>query len=381
MKIAYVTTYDAKDIRQWSGTGYYMPLALKNQSMSVEYIGPLEERYLRLSTAKERIYRSRFFKKTYLRDREPLVLKDYAHQVSERLSSIDADLVFAQGTVPIAYLECNQPIVFWTDATFAGVIDYYSGYSNLCKETIKNGHALEKSALERCKLAIYSSEWAAKIAIEYYKINPSKVKVVPLGANIECDRNIYDIKSLLELRSPNKCKLLFFGVDWFRKGGDIALEVTRQLNQAGVSAELTVVGCQPVLKGSLPNYVKALGFISKTTKEGRQQIDRLLAESHFLIMPSKAECFGVVLCEANSFGVPCISRIEGGIPSVIKDGLNGKLFSKDADISEYCQYISDLWSNYSQYKSLALSAFHEYESRLNWSVIGKTVKELLTELI
>lgn len=381
MKIAYVSTYNANDVKQWSGTGYYIPLSLKNQSLSVEYIGSLKERYLRLSHLKERIYRSPFFKKRYLRDREPLVLKDYAHQVRERLSSIDADIVFAQGTIPIAYLECNQPIVFWADATFAGVIDYYPEYSNLCKETIEHGHAMEQSALEKCKLGIYSSEWAAKTAIEYYKINPSKVKVVPLGANIECDRNINDIKALLGLRPTNKCKLLFLGVDWFRKGGDIALEVTKQLNQAGVSTELTVVGCEPVVDGSFPSYVKALGFISKTTKEGRQQIDRLLAESHFLILPSRAECFGVVLCEANSFGVPCISRIEGGIPTAIKDGLNGKLFSKDAEISEYCKYISHLWSNYSQYQSLALSAFHEYESRLNWSVIGKTVKELLTELI
>ncbi|GJD16065.1 glycosyl transferase group 1 [Rivularia sp. IAM M-261] len=381
MKIAYVTTYDATDVKQWSGTGYYIPLALKNQSLSVEYIGSLRERYLLLSNVKERIYRSRFFKKRYLRDREPLVLKDYAHQVSKKLSSIDADIVFAQGTIPIAYLECNQPIVFWTDTTFAGVMDYYPGFGNFCKETIKNGHAMEQSALDRCTLALYSSEWAAKTAIEYYKINPSKVKVVPFGANIEVDRNIDDIKALLELRPSNKCKLLFLGVDWFRKGGDIALEVTKQLNSTGISAELTVVGCEPVVDGSLPSYVKALGFISKTTKEGRQQLDKLLAESHFLILPSRAECFGVVFCESNSFGVPCISRIEGGIPSAIKDGLNGKLFSSYADVSEYCKYISHLWSNYSQYKSLALSAFHEYESRLNWSVIGKTVKELLIELI
>ena len=171
------------------------------------------------------------------------------------------------------------------------------------------------------------------------------------------------------------------GVDWLRKGGDIALEVTKQLNNVGVSAELTVVGCQPVIDGSLPTYVKALGLISKSTKEGKQQIDRLIAESHFLILPSKADCTPIVFCEANSFGVPCISTNIGGIPTIIKDDLNGKLFSKDAEIAEFCKYISNIFSNYSQYQCLALSSFNEYQTRLNWSVAGKTVKGLLSELI
>jgi len=157
MKIAYVTTYDAQDIRQWSGTGYCIAQSLKNQSLSVEYIGPLRERDSLPSKVKRRLY-GKFFHKTYLKDREPFVLKDYARQVNERLSSLDANIVFSPGTIPIAYLEYNQPIVFWTDSTFAGMIDFYPEFSNLCKESIKNGNAMEQSALERCKLAIYSSE-------------------------------------------------------------------------------------------------------------------------------------------------------------------------------------------------------------------------------
>jgi len=37
--------------------------------------------------------------------------------------------------------------------------------------------------------------------------------------------------------------------------------------------------------------------------------------------------------------------------------------------------------NYSEYQNLALSAFHEYESRLNWKVAGEKIKELLTTII
>jgi hypothetical protein len=45
MKIAYVTPYDAKDIRKWSGVGYYIARSLENQSLLLEYIGSLKEKY------------------------------------------------------------------------------------------------------------------------------------------------------------------------------------------------------------------------------------------------------------------------------------------------------------------------------------------------
>lgn len=375
-----MTTYDAMDIGTWSGSGYYIAQSLKNQSISLEYIGPLREKYSLLFKGKQYSY-NRLLNKRYLRDREPLILKDYAHQVSRRLSGINIDIVFSPGTIPIAYLECDQPIVFWTDATFAGMINFYPNWSNLCKDTIKNGNAMERSALNRCRLAIYSSEWAAQTAVDYYKIDRSKVKVVPYGANIECNRSFDDIRKIVNARPSNKCKLLFLGVDWLRKGGDIALEIAKELNESGLETELTIVGCQPTIDEPMPNFIRSLGFISKSKERGLNKIISLLAESHFLILPSRAEAFGIVFCEANSFGVPCLSTNVGGIPTVIKDGLNGKTFSKDANITEYCTYISNLFSNYSQYKNLALSSFNEYQFRLNWSATGQTVKKLLVELI
>ena len=380
MKVAYITTYSANDIRQWSGLGYYISQSLKDQRISLVHIGPLKEKKSLLFSARQRLY-NHMLNKGYLREREPSVLKYYAEQIIANLSTVDVDIIFSPSTIPIAYLQCNQPIVFWTDATFGGMIDFYPEFSNLCKLTIKNGNEMEKAALDRCKLAIYSSEWAAKTALDNYDVKRSKVKIVPFGANINCDRDFDDIERIVDSRPSNKCKLLFLGVDWIRKGGSIALDVAKELNKWGLDTELTVVGCQPIIKGELPSYVRTLGYISKATKEGLLQINRLLAESHFLILPSKSEAFGVVFCEANSFGTPCIATNVGGIPTIIRDSINGKLFSKDADVAEYCHYIFNLLSNYSHYRELALSSFKEYQSRLNWSVAGKNVKKLLTDVI
>ena len=387
MNIAYVTVHDVTDstLRGSHVVGYYMAQALRNQSMSLEYIGPLRvpKAYSLLFKAKARFY-GRVLKKKYTFSRDRILLKNYARQVSRKLSGLNVDIVFSSlsyGSQPIAYLESDRPIVIWTDATLAGVINWYPRFRNLCKETVRDGIANERSALSKSGLAIYASEWAAQTAVENYQIDPSKVKVVPFGPLLDCDRNFDDVKTMVNSRPKNKCKLLFLGVNWVGKGGDTALSIAKELNKSDLETELTIVGCHPVINEPLPTFVRSLGYISKSTKEGLNKINRLLSESHFLILPSTVEAFGHVFCEASSFGVPCLATKVGGIPTVVRDGLNGKTFSKDASIEEYCTYISNLLSDYSRYKNLALSSFSEYQSRLNWSVAGHTVKKLLTEVL
>ena len=386
MKLSYVTTFDARDLNEfynWAGTGYYISESLEKQSsIEMQYIGSLKERLpLKILCKLKRYYYESVSKGTYAKGLDPIFLKNYSNQVSQKLSKTDTDIVFGATTTPITYLECKQPIVFWSDATFNNLLDYYPAFKNLGLKSIEHGHQMENMALQRCQLALYASEWAAREAIEYYKADPAKVKVVPFGANIEHQNSLDSVKSLINSRPSDRCKLLFIGYEWARKGGNVVVEVVKELNKSGLNTELTVVGCQPDLDEEVVPFVKVLGVVKKSTDAGKATINKLLAESHFLIVPSRAECYGIVFCEANSFGVPSIASQVGGIPTIIRDDINGKLFDKEAEIQEYCQYISNLLTNYKEYKQLALSSFNEYKSRLNWQVAGNNVREMLETLI
>lgn len=385
MKVAYVTTFDATCLsnpNNWAGIGYYIPESLKNQSLSLQYIGSLKEDLALKAVCKfKRHYHKIFTKAKYLRALDTRTLKNYSKQVSQQLSRIESNVVLSATITPISYLDCRQPIVFWADATFENLVDFYPQFTGLCKENIRQGHQMERLALQQSSLSIYSSEWAAQSAIKYYNADPTKVKVVPFGANIDIYKTVEEIQEIIKSRPKSKCKLLFLGVDWLRKGGDLAVDVAIRLNHLGLDTELTVVGCQPILKDSLPAFIKPLGFISKSTREGREKIYRLIADSHFLILPSIADCTPIVFCEANSLGVPCLARRVGGTSTIIRDDLNGKLFEKDSDANEYCEYILNCFTNYNKYQDLAFSAFHEYETRLNWRVSGKRVKDLLLTLL
>lgn len=388
MRIGYVTTYDVLDNSQWPQestglftAGRYISQALEAQSVHLEYLGPLPKKKLPITRIKWLFYRN-VFQQDYYSWAEPFVLQNYANQIYRKLSNIDVDVILTpENVVPIAYLKAKQPIVLFTDATIASLVKFYPYLSNLCQETLKQLYDMEKKALENCQLAIYTSEWAAQTAIDIFKINPAKVKVIPWGPNIDCDRTRDDISQIVESKAPSPCKLLFLGFEWDRKGGDIALEVTKELNAQGLTTELIVVGANPPNRELLPDFVKVVGKIDKSNPAGKEKFNQILADSHFLILPTKAETFGLVFCEANSFGVPCLTSDVGGIPTVIKDGLNGKKFSLTAEISEYCQYITSVMNNYQEYKKLALSSFGEYESRLNWMTAAEDLKTMLKEVI
>jgi glycosyltransferase involved in cell wall biosynthesis len=165
-------------------------------------------------------------------------------------------------------------------------------------------------------------------------------------------------------------------VDWIRKGGDLAVEVTRQLNLNGLPTELTVLGCQPP-GGETKPFVRWAGFVSKSTVEGRERISSLLRQSHFSLLPSIADCTPIVFNEANAWGVPCLSTRVGGIPSVIRDDINGRLFDLNAQPESYTDYIRSVMATSDRYRQLALSSLNEYKVRLNWDTSGQKLKELL----
>jgi glycosyltransferase involved in cell wall biosynthesis len=376
MRLAYVTRNDSTDIHDFSGLTYYINRALNDSGIQTIPIGNLKEGYHYITTGVKKVLYKRFLSKEYARNLDPAILKYVSIQIDHSLSSIECDAVFGQESN--LYLRTKKPIVYWNDATFAGLYKFKPEYNtNYCDETIRNGNMVEQLILSKCRLAIFSSEWAADTALKYYDVDPVKVKVVPFGANIECHRDIPEIKKILSNKNFDVCKLLFVGVEWFRKGGDAAVKIAGLLNKIGLQTELHVVGCRP--PGEMPEFVKQYGFISKKTEQGRNLLDDVYSKAHFLILPTRAECCAIVFAEASSFGLPSLATDVGGVTTAIHNGKNGQTFSPTDDPEQYCQYILYLMANRQEYERLSLSSFQEYTERLNWKTAGQKMHDLILE--
>jgi hypothetical protein len=162
MRIAYVTTYDASDVARWSGARLYIAQPLRDAGAQLDLVGPLEDpRPEDLPTVRVgwRFYgtlpKNRFG--SFHSMHGPAVLRHYAAQVAKMLGGLQPDIVIGAGALPVAYPKTDPPIVFWSDATFAAMIDSHPGFSGLTSRTEQAGNGYEGSALRKAALAIYSS--------------------------------------------------------------------------------------------------------------------------------------------------------------------------------------------------------------------------------
>jgi glycosyltransferase involved in cell wall biosynthesis len=377
MRIAYTTTFDATDVHHWSGTPYHMANALIKEGITIDYIGSLPRKLPLFFKLKQ------FLKKNICHQRESprfnvTAAKYYSQQVAKKLEHLSVDAILSPLINPIAYLDSTKPIILWTDAVYSALLGLYPAFYYHSAHTITQGNEITAACLSRCKLAIFSSDWAANSAIERYGMSRDKIKVVPYGANIESYPTLAEVKHSLKNRPIKKIKLLFLAKSWERKGGDIAYNIAKCLQKNGHDVELTIVGYTPTLPPS--SFIRCLGFLSKQTEQGRVKIAELLSHSHFLILPSRADACPMVLAEANAFGLPCLTTHVGGISTAIKPHINGMTFALDAPITDYCEYILSILQNRPAYEDLALSSHHEYETRLNWKSSASLVKQLINEL-
>lgn len=383
MKAAFVTTYDARDVLHWSGLGYFIAHALETAGIELEPIGPLSIDPLTFLTLKAKgFWYNRLKGRRYFRSHDAIIARAYARSVDRQLATMpDVDLIFSPGTIPVAYLKDRRPIALWSDATHARVFDFYAEYSDICDENRRDGHHIEQTALDRAAAALFCSDWAAESAREFYRAPASRVHMIPFGANVQRAPSEDDVQAFINERPRDRCRLLFLGVDWLRKGGPLAVEVAENLNRSGLKTELTIAGCDPYGRETPPPFVNVEGFLSKRDDAGRRHLRTLLSEHHFLILPSIAECYGLVYCEANCFGTPCLARRTGGVPTILKDGENGQLFDVASGADAYATFVLETFRDYPRYLEMAAHARRHYLERLNWDVAGRRAAEVLRACI
>jgi glycosyltransferase involved in cell wall biosynthesis len=377
LQIAYLTATDARDKRSWSGIHYYIARSLELHCGDIHHLGPIEPKTQLFIGKIFSGVSQKVFSKRYDYSHSSSLAKAYAGIAEKKLAKEDYDLIFAPtGSTLIAHLDTDLPIVTLSDTTFANMIGYYAGYTGLWQRSEDQGVEIEKLALKRADLILYPSKWAADSAIQL-GADPAKVHVVPLGANID---KVPAREEVLNKPADGTCQLLFLGVDWERKGGAIAFEAFKELKKQGVNAKLTVCGCVPPGEFTDPD-MHVIPFIDKNDPRQSKIFYDLLLSSHFLLLPTRAECYGIVFCEASAFGLISVATQTGGVGGAVKENVNGFLLSPDKDGKAYAETIREIWNQPDRYNALVQSSRMLYELELNWDSWGKRVSELIGQML
>lgn len=373
LRVAYASLHDVSDIRGWSGAVYFIARALEQQGVELSHVDQLQQTRLLLNKALNRVYALTGAQGPLPVERSIRMAKRFAREVGAYAEKGNSDVIFSPSSIPLSLLRTSKPKVFFTDATFADVLEQYPEFSDYPDAFIEEGHYLEREALHNCDLAIYGSKWAARSAVQRYGADPDRVKVVPFGSNIELDPGREHVMRAIGARPLERCELLFIGVNWERKGGPLAWDVARALNDAGLPTQLTVVGCTPPAHLTAP-FMTVIPFVEKNSPWGQRRLVQLLLRSHFLLVPSIAECFGIVYAEASAMGVPSLARNVGGVSEAVNEGINGFLFGAEEKASVYVDRILSVMKDRAAYEALAHSAYQEYVDRLNWNSSGAALR-------
>lgn len=383
MKIGYISSYDATDLRHWSGSGYNIWKSLERQGHEIIHFQPSGlpnvGRAIVEMASKLVVQTSG---RRYLRNHSVLLSWHQSKQVNdwvERHPEIEA--IVSPGTIPVAFVASHKPLITWADATHRVLFNTYPEFKDISKLSHYEGSRIEHGSLARASAAIFSSEWAARSAVDDYGAPAERVHVVPFGANLEIVPSAETVSALINAKTTAAPQILFIGVDWERKGGNTALQAVRYLRQHGMEASLRIVGCEA------PDEVKALpwvlskGFFDKRTTEGRDRIDVAFRAATLLMVPSLAECYGLVYCEANAYGIPAIGSDVGGVSTIIRDGENGYLLNGSTFTSKVGDRILALLNSAADYQAMSRNARLAYDERLNWDVAGCRAAQIISSCV
>ncbi|GAB3317746.1 glycosyltransferase family 4 protein [Hymenobacter humi] len=379
LRIGFVSNTNPLDRRSWSGVHYSIFKALERNLGEVVALGPISMRWPfalgdRLNSWLVRPLTGRRYQYGW----SIAVARWYARVFERKLAREHFDLLVAPASfTEIAYLRTKVPIVYIEDSTLMQLIDFYPGLTGLLDISKAELNHLERKALTRASLVCYSSEWAAQSARADYNAPADKLAVIPFGSN-------YPSPPTREQAAAHRpavndgCRLFLLGGEWGRKGGPIAYATMIALQQAGISATLTVVGCAPPDPENYANPgFRTIHYLNMGVPADQARLHELFSTADFFLMPSRAECAAIAFCDANAFGLPVLTTDVGGISSFVRQGVNGYMLPLSATGEDFAHHIQQILAEPVLYQRLRQQSRELYEQVLNWDVWVEGLKQAL----
>ncbi len=355
------------DRNAWSGTIYKVREGIERAGYEVRWVKITPPKYLGkvLKLLLKIMYGSTMH--------HPLLFRLLAKHTDWKVAS-ECDILFFCGNAQIMkYAPIKKEYIYYTDACFHQMIDYY--WYNIHPRLIRLADREEKYAIQNATINLRSSKWARECAVNYYGGSDDRNFVLEFGANL-------DEKDIIEsqIYKSGELRILFSGVDWERKGGDIAIETVKILrDKYNIDAKITIVGIRKLPDAYLNlSYVNNLGFLNKNNPDEYDFYVNTIKESHMLLLPTKAECAGIIFSEAAAYGLPIFTHDTGGIGNYVINGVNGYRLPMGSTGEDFADIICQTLVN-SELCNIHHRAIDLYKKCLNWNSWSDKFKDIVSQ--
>jgi glycosyltransferase involved in cell wall biosynthesis len=226
-------------------------------------------------------------------------------------------------------------------------------------------HKVNKRVFDLARRLLPATNWVARSLVSQYGVPPEKIEVLPPGTDLTRFRPA-------EKRHPDtgRLKVLFVGGDFRRKGGDIVLDWFRSVDSRRIELHI-------VTRDSLetPGGV----FIHRLSYED-EELTALYQQADVFVLPTRAECFGLVLTEAMAAGLACVTCPVGGLDEVVEDGVTGFLTTA-GDTSSFRQAMEALLDNTALRERMGRAGRERAEARFDASKNVRRIVEILHQSV
>ena len=262
----------------------------------------------------------------------------------------------------------NKPLVYTSHSL--GI--FLDGYN---KERVD----CEKIIMTSSDAVTVSSKFEEEIISENYKIDPTKIKQITPGVDVEIfipdlttkRENIFlsigriqeqkgQIEAIKFLDNFRKVENNFFCYFIGGPSGKSGSEYLEELKEI-------------VIELSLESHVEFLDNLPQA------KIKELLNKSKLLIHTSKLETFGLVAVEANAMGVPVLTTNRGSLLEIVEHNKNG-FYSENLIDGNVNNYVKDLLNNNKKFDEITRNCL-EKSKRYNWAETAKEIENFYQLLI
>ncbi len=233
-----------------------------------------------------------------------------------------------------------------------------------------------KMGIERLDGMIAVSETAITTVKNY--LHPKKeFKIIPNGVDTEMfSPNTPKIKSLVD----EKINLLFVGRMEPRNGLDRLIKAFIYVREKGYkNVRIIAIGDGPLRKiyeEMIPPNLKTDVIFTGALNGGRPEY---YSSSHILCFPATIASFGITLLEGCAAGLPFISTLGAGFPSIFSNGVNGFLINT-ADEKEFGETLITLIKDENLRKRLGENG-RRLAEKYSWKNITTQVIDYYYELL
>jgi glycosyltransferase involved in cell wall biosynthesis len=216
-------------------------------------------------------------------------------------------------------------------------------------------------------------------------INPSKVKVIPYGIDINKFRPIpekkIDLRKNFNLPAENFLVGCIGRIDR-QKGQDVLLKALSKIEDKG-DIKLVFVGD----RNDEDYFKEQEEFIPENKMEDRvmylpftDKVPEIMNCLDLLVVPSHCETFGLVVIEGMACGLAVIGTDCGGIPEIIDSGRNGFIFPPK-NSSDLAELITMLYQDRDLMKEISKNAREKVEQSFDKDIEINSIIKFYLELL